>query len=82
MVPALLQEVLEVEGMTFGVNYGCNRLRFPAPVKVGSRIRLGAEVASVEDLEGGAQVVLDVTIESEGLQKPNCVAQLVYRYYS
>jgi len=82
LVPVLLQEVMTVEGMTFGVNYGCNRVRFPSPVKVGSKVRLGVTVASVEDVEGGAQVVFDTTIESEGSQKPNCVAQVVYRYYA
>ncbi|MGH9029455.1 MAG: MaoC family dehydratase [Acidimicrobiales bacterium] len=82
LAPVLLGEVLVVEGMTFGVNYGCNKVRFPAPVKVGSKVRLGAEVASVEDIEGGAQVLLDVTIESEDQKKPSCVAQVVYRYYS
>jgi acyl dehydratase len=82
LVPVLMHEVMEVEGMTFGVNYGCNKVRFPSPVKVGSKIRLGAKVASVQDVEGGAQVELDVTIESEGQPKPNCVAQVVYRYYA
>jgi acyl dehydratase len=82
LVPVLLHEVLEVEGMAFGVNYGCNKVRFPAPVKVGSKIRLGAEVSSVEDVDGGAQVIMDVIVESEGQSKPSCVAQVVYRYYS
>jgi acyl dehydratase len=82
LVPVLLHDVLDVQGMTFGVNYGCNRVRFPAPVKVGSRVRLGVEVASVEDIAGGAQVVLDVTVESEGQDKPSCVAQVVYRYFA
>jgi acyl dehydratase len=82
LVPVLLKEVFEVEDMTFGVNYGCNRVRFPAPVKVGSNVRLGVTIAEVEDIEGGAQVVIDATIEVEGQQKPSCVAQVVYRYYS
>ncbi len=70
-----------MQGFTFGVNYGCNKVRFPSPVKVGSKIRLGAAVASVEDVGTGAvQVVLDVTIETEGSDKPACVAQVVYRY--
>jgi acyl dehydratase len=81
LVPVLLHHVLDVQGMTFGVNYGCNKVRFPAPVRVDSRVRLGIEVGSVEDIEGGAQVVLDATIESEGQEKPSCVAQVVYRYF-
>jgi acyl dehydratase len=81
LIPAILHEVIRVEGFTFGVNYGCNKVRFPAPVKVGSKIRLGAAVASVESVGNGvAQVVLDITIESEGTDKPSCVAQVVYRY--
>ncbi|HAM03667.1 MAG TPA: dehydratase, partial [Acidimicrobiaceae bacterium] len=82
MAPVLLHDVLEVEGMRFGVNYGCNKVRFPAPLKVGSKLRLGAEVVGVEDVEGGVQVTLDVTLEAEGSPKPCCVAQVVYRYYS
>ena len=82
MAPVLLHDVLEVEGMRFGVNYGCNKVRFPAPLKVGSKLRLGAEVAGVEDVEGGVQVTLDVTLEAEGSPKPCCVAQVVYRYYA
>jgi acyl dehydratase len=82
LVPVLLHDVLDVKGMAFGVNYGCNRVRFPSPVKVGSKVRLGAQVASVEDIEGGAQVVLDVAVEIEGQEKPGCAAQVVYRYYS
>ena len=82
LAPVLLHEVLEVEGMGFGVNYGCNKVRFPAPLKVGSRVRLGAEVASVEDVQGGVQATLSLTIEAEGEAKPCCVAEVVYRYYS
>src|SRR5450631_1056187 len=51
LIPALIHEVLDVQGMTFGVNYGCNKVRFPAPVKVGAKLRLGASVASVDDVE-------------------------------
>ena len=82
MAPTLLQELLKVEGMRFGVNYGCNKVRFPAPVPVGSKLRLGAQVADVEDTEGGVQVILDLTLETEGGTKPACVAQVVYRYYN
>ncbi|MHB8328682.1 MAG: MaoC family dehydratase [Acidimicrobiales bacterium] len=81
LAPVLLHEVLEVEGMTFGVNYGCNKVRFPAPVKVGSKLRLGAAVGSVENVTGGVQVTLDLTLETEGSDKPSCIAQVVYRYY-
>lgn len=80
LVPALMHDLLAVEGMTFGVNYGCNKVRFPSPVKVGDRLRLGASVATVEDVGAMVQVVLDVTLETEGSDKPSCVAQVVYRY--
>ena len=71
-----------MQGFTFGVNYGCNKVRFPAPVTVGSKLRLGAAVESVEDVGGGGvQAVIDVTLEAEGAAKPSCVAQVVYRYY-
>jgi len=81
LVPSILHEVVRVEGFKFGVNYGCNKVRFPSPVKVGSKLRLGATIGSVEDVGAGAvQVVLDVTIETEGSEKPALVAQVVYRY--
>jgi acyl dehydratase len=81
LIPALIHEVLEVEGMKFGVNYGCNKVRFPAPVKVGSKLRLGASVGSVENVEGGVQVILEVTLATEDADKPSCAAEVVYRYY-
>ncbi len=82
IIPAILHEVIRVEGFKFGVNYGCNKVRFPSPVKVGSKLRLGASVGSVETVGGdGVQAVLDITIETEGSDKPSCVAQVVYRYY-
>jgi acyl dehydratase len=82
LAPVLLGEVLAVEGTSFGVNYGCNKVRFPSPVPVGSSVRLGATVASVDAFDGGVQVALDITIEVEGAPKPSCVAQVVYRYYA
>ncbi len=81
LVPWLLAQVVRVEGVAFGVNYGCNKVRFPAPVPVDSEVRVGASVASVEDVEGGVQVALDVTVEVRGAAKPSCAAQVVYRYY-
>jgi acyl dehydratase len=81
LAPVLLNKVLSVEGMKFGVNYGCNKVRFPSPVPVGSDLRLGAEVASVDDVEGGVQVTYDLTLEVKDALKPSCVAQVVYRYY-
>ncbi len=82
LAPVLLGEVLTVEGTTMGVNYGCNKVRFPAPVPVGSNLRMGVAVAGVEDVAGGVQVMLDLTLETEGAAKPSCVAQVVFRYYA
>ena len=82
LVPMLLSQVVRVEGVAFGVNYGCNRVRFPAPVPAGSDVRLGAALASVEDVAGGVQVAIDVTVEVRDAPKPSCAAQVVLRYYS
>ncbi|MGH8995340.1 MAG: MaoC family dehydratase, partial [Acidimicrobiales bacterium] len=63
LAPTLLNEVLIVQGMSFGVNYGCNKVRFPSPVPVGANLRMGVEVVTVEDVKGGVQVALGVTFE-------------------
>ena len=81
LIPMLMSEVMRVEGVKMGVNYGLNRLRFPAPVPVGSKVRATSKLVSVEDVQGGYQVVNEVTIEVEGGQKPVCVAEMVARYY-
>jgi acyl dehydratase len=81
LIPALIGQVFLVENLTFGINYGCNKVRFAAPVPSGSSLRLGVAVASVEEIEGGVQVVIDTTLEIEGSAKPSCIAQVVYRYY-
>lgn len=78
---ALVGQILEIDGVRMGVNYGVNKVRFPAPVPVGSRLRAGATIASVDDVPGGVQLVLDVVFEIEGGTKPVCVAQTVSRYY-
>ncbi len=81
LAPYLLPQMFQVTGISMGVNYGLNKLRFPAPVPVGKKLRLGAKIADVEEIAGGAQVTLDLTFEVEGSDKPACVAQAVYRYY-
>jgi len=80
LVP-LLNELLEVRGCSLAINYGCNRVRFPAPVPAGSRVRLGAVLKQAEDVAGGVQVVIDATVEVEGGSKPVCVAEAIYRYH-
>ncbi|HVB19617.1 MAG TPA: MaoC family dehydratase [Acidimicrobiales bacterium] len=82
LIPVLLGGVLKVEGVAMGVNYGTNKVRFTSPVPVGSQIRAGATLASVEDVAGGVQVALDVVVEVKDAAKPSCVAQVVFRYYS
>ena len=81
LVPVLLGGVLKVDGVSMGVNYGTNKVRFTSPVMVGSRIRAGATLASVDEIAGGVQVALDVSVEVHDAAKPSCVAQVVYRYY-
>jgi len=81
LLPVLAQGVTTVNGVRMGVNYGLNKVRFPAPVPVGSRVRARFELLSVEDIEGGAQVVTRVTVEREGGDKPVCVAEAVSRIY-
>lgn len=78
--PALAQEIYRIEGMKMGVNYGYDRIRFPAPVPVNSKVRLGAEVAGVEDVPGGLQLKLRFTWEIAGGSKPACVADMLLRY--
>ena len=81
LVPYFLPTILQVEGISMGVNYGCEKVRFPSPVPVGSKVRLGAGIESVDDVAGGVQATITATIEVEGAAKPSCVAQVVYRYY-
>jgi acyl dehydratase len=82
LAPTLMSQVMKVQGVRMGVNYGLNRVRFPAPVAVGSRVRLGMKLASVEPIEGGVQCVNVGTFEIEGGTKPVCVAEMVVRYYT
>jgi acyl dehydratase len=83
LIPALLDEVLTVQGVRMAVNYGLEKVRFPAPVPVGSKVRLTVTLASAEDVGGGGvQLVLQCSIEREGGDKPVCVAQPVFRWYA
>ena len=81
LAPVLVNEVLDVGGVTLAVNYGANKVRFPSPVPVGADVRMGATLAGVEPVEGGAQVLLDLVFEVRDAPKPSCVAQVVYRFY-
>jgi acyl dehydratase len=79
--PYFLPKMWRVDGFSMGVNYGCERVRFPAPVPVGSKLRCGATVDAVDEIAGGVSVTMTLTFEVEGAAKPSCVAQVVYRYY-
>jgi acyl dehydratase len=75
-----LPALLRVPSATMGLNYGANRVRFPAPVPVGSRIRMGAEIIDVQDVPGGVQVATRNTVEIEGGEKPACVVEALSRF--
>lgn len=75
-----LSEILQVDNISMGINYGANKVRFPSPVLVGSKIRVGAEVDSAEEIEGGVQACIKITVEVEGQEKPACVVESLSRY--
>ena len=75
------KELVRADGFALGVNYGWNKIRFPAPVPSGSEVRLGATLASLEDVSGGVQALLDLDISVRDADTPSCVAQAVIRYY-
>ncbi|WP_092808222.1 MaoC family dehydratase [Rhodococcus globerulus] len=81
LIAPLFDDVLEIDNVSMGVNYGLNKTRFPAPVPVGSRVRLSSTVAAAEQIKGGVQIVAAITIEREGGDKPVCIAEAVLRYY-
>ncbi|MFF4029309.1 MaoC family dehydratase [Streptomyces sviceus] len=78
----LFTELLDVQGVTTKVNYGLNKVRFPSPVKVGSRIRLVAKLTDVEEVPGGVQITVDGAIEIENGTKPAAVLQSLSRFYA
>ena len=81
LAPALVPQVVQVTGFEMAVNYGAGKVRFPAPVPVGSKLRAGVELTGVEDVNGGVQVAMRLTFEVEGATKPSCVAEVLYRYF-
>lgn len=82
LVNFFLPDLIEVRGFTHAVNVGADRLRFLAPVKVGSRIRGVGEIVSVEEVKGAIQSIVRVTVEIEGSDKPACVVDTISRYFS
>jgi len=79
--PALYPKVVRIDGFSMGVNYGTNKIRFPSPVPVGARLRLGVKLLEVEEIAGGVQTTMEFTFECEGAPKPSCVAEIIFRSY-
>jgi acyl dehydratase len=81
LLPALFAGLYAIPGTRMAVNYGLNKVRFPAPLPSGSRVRATAHTQAVDDVPGGVQVVSQITVEREGGDKPVCVAETVSRLY-
>ena len=79
--PGFSYEMVRFEGFAFALNYGLGRVRFPAPMPVGEKVRMRARLASVEEIPGGAQITTEQTFEREGGEKPVCVAETLARVY-
>ena len=82
LLPAFFASAFEIGDTRMGVNYGLNRVRFTAPVPAGSRLRANFKLLAYEPLDGGAQLVTEVTVEREGAERPACVAEAVTRRYT
>ncbi len=81
LVNHFLPQIVEVRGISMGINYGADRLRFPAPVPVNSRVRGGAELLEVQEVKGTIQAKVRVTVEIQGSERPACVIDTISRYY-
>jgi acyl dehydratase len=77
LVSVLMQDIYRVDGVAMAVNYGTDRVRFPAPLPVGASVRAGGELLSVRETPQGYQVVVRMTVEAQGIEKPVCVADAV-----
>lgn len=81
LVNYFLPQIVRIDGAKLGVNYGCDKIRFPAPVRVGARVRGVGQLLRAETFEGGVQAWIRVTVEIDGESKPGCVADTISRYY-
>lgn len=81
LVNLFLPQIIDVQGVKMGVNYGCDKVRFPSAVKVGSRVRGAGELVHVERVKGGVQSTVRVTVEIEDADRPACVVDTISRYY-
>jgi acyl dehydratase len=82
LAPYLSDQAFKLDGFAMAVNYGLNKVRFPAPLPIGSKVRLNARLAQVEEIPGGAQMTLELTFEREKGDKPVCVAESLARVYT
>jgi acyl dehydratase len=82
LAPHFMEQVVSFQGFAFALNYGVGKVRFPAALPVGSRVRASIQLAKVEDVQGGAQMTLAYTFEGEGIEKPVCVAETLARMYA
>jgi acyl dehydratase len=82
LAPRFSYDLFELQGIAFGLNYGLDKLRFPAPMPVGGRVRMRMQVKDVSDIPGGAQITMLLTFEREGGDKPVCVAESLSRVYT
>ncbi|MCW3063772.1 MAG: Enoyl-CoA hydratase [Solirubrobacterales bacterium] len=82
LAPKFTYELFSFDGFAFGVNYGVNKVRFPAPLPVGSKVRMRATLAGVDDVPGGIQIATKMTFEREGGEKPVCVAETLARLFT
>ncbi|MNX45543.1 putative enoyl-CoA hydratase 1 [compost metagenome] len=81
LVNLFLPQIVEVRGLAMGVNYGCERVRFPSVVRVGSRVRGSAQLIAVEEVKGGVQATIRVSVEIDGEERPGVVVDTISRYY-
>jgi acyl dehydratase len=82
LTPRFAEQIMRLDGFAFALNYGLNKVRFPAPLPVGQRVRMTSRLAKLDDIPGGAQITFENTFEVEGGEKPVCVAESVARVYT
>ena len=81
LAPRFSYDMFTFEGFGYGLNYGLNRVRFPAPMPIGGKVRMRARLMAVDEIPGGAQITIELTFELEGSEKPVCVAESLARVY-
>ena len=82
LAPRFTEQVMKLDGFAMAINYGLNKVRFPSPVPVDSDVRMRARLAELSEIPGGAQMIMELTFEREGGEKPVCVAESVVRVYT